>query len=352
LYPYGKAGGIQRQGATGEAVALYCDPLVTTDLDFSGFCNVGVNTVNFGWYFIRLDYVYIEGAFMRTWISVLIIFVAGFSQASDHQRSSMTTETLCSDSWYRLIEETVTTSDNQGHGPDVGSGEWKSVIEFKLGIRDKPNLPDHDSDAWCRHIDQTIREKYAALSEPNENLSESVMAVGPSYDCDKVKTNSIEEMICKDHDLSALDRKLSMIYSAAAKKATNQHPLVLKAEQRGWIKGRNDCWNRDDKRACVQDECQRRIAELQARYRLVKGNGPFRFICGENPANEVIVTFFQTDPPTLIAERGDSVSLMYLRPSGSGTKYQGRNETYWEHQGEASITWGYGASQMRCKKAP
>ena len=289
---------------------------------------------------------------MSRWIAVSIIFVTVCAQAGDDYRSSMAAETLCSDSWSQFIEEKIPTGDDQGHGPDVGSGEWKSVIEFKLGIRDKPGLPDRDSEAWCRHIDQIVRERYAASSENNGNLSGSVMATGPSYDCDKVEANSIEEMICKDNELSALDRKLSVIYSAAAKKATNEHPPVLKAEQRGWIKGRNECWKSNDKRACVQDEYQRRIAELQARYRLVHGNGPVRFICDENPANEVIVTFFQTDPPTLIAERGDSVSLMYLQPSGSGTKYQGRNETYWEHQGEASITWGYGAPQMRCKKAP
>jgi len=289
---------------------------------------------------------------MSRWIAVSIIFVAVCAQAGDDCRSSMAAETLCSDSWNQFIEEKIPTGDNQGHGPDVGSGEWKSVIEFKLGIRDKPNLPDRDSEAWCRYIGQILRERFAASSENNGDLSRSVMATGPSYDCDKVEANSIEEMICKDNDLAALDRKLSIIYSAAAKKATNEHPPVLKAEQRGWIKGRNECWKSHDKRACVQDEYQRRIAELQARYRLVQGNGPVRFICDENPANEVIVTFFQTDPPTLIAERGDSVSLMYLLPSGSGTKYQGRNETYWEHQGQASITWGYGAPQMRCKKAP
>lgn len=111
-------------------------------------------------------------------------------------------------------------------------------------------------------------------------------------------------------------------------------------------------WEADDKRTCVQDAYQLRIAELQDRYRLVQENGPFRFICDENPVNEVIVTFFKTEPPTLIAERGDSVSLMYLQPSGSGAKYQGRNETFWEHQAEASITWGYGAPQMHCTKAP
>ncbi len=75
------------------------------------------------------------------------------------------------------------------------------------------------------------------------------------------------------------------------------------------------------------------------------------FACNGSRANEIVVTYFQTDPPTLIAERGDSVSLMYLEPSGSGAKYQGRNETLWEHQGEALVTWGHGAPEMKCKKA-
>lgn len=243
-------------------------------------------------------------------------------------------------------------SDGKGHGPDVGADEWKSVIEFKLGIRGDPNLPDRDSEAWCRQIDQIVRERAPTLSQNDGVSNEPVIAAIPSFNCDKVEINSIEEIICKDAELSALDRKLSIIYSTAAKKATNDHPPVLKAEQRGWIKGRNECWKADDKRACIQDQYQLRIAELQARYRLVQGKGPFRFTCDENPANEVTVTFFQTEPPTLIAQRGDSVSIMYLQPSGSGAKYQGRNETFWEHQGEASITWGYGAPQMRCKKTP
>lgn len=180
----------------------------------------------------------------------------------------------------------------------------------------------------------------------------TAMAQGPSYACDKVEAGSTEEMICKDSGLSALDRKLSGVYAAASKKAANAHPPVLKAEQRGWGKGRNDCWKSDDKRRCVEDEYQRRIAELQASYRLVPGTGPIPYVCDGKPSNEIVATFFQTDPPTLIAERGDSVSLMYLQPSGSGAKYQGRNETFWEHHGEALITWGYGAPEMRCKKTP
>ena len=179
--------------------------------------------------------------------------------------------------------------------------------------------------------------------------SATATAQGPSYDCSKVESGSIEEMICQDKELSALDLELSGVYAEASVKAANEQPPMLKAEQRGWIKGRNDCWKSDDQRKCVQDEYQLRIAELQARYRLVPGNGPFTFVCG-SPGPEVIATFFQTKPPTLIAELGDSVALMYIQPSASGAKYQGRNETFWEHQGEALVIWGYGAPEMHCKK--
>ena len=174
---------------------------------------------------------------------------------------------------------------------------------------------------------------------------------GPSFDCSRVETGSIEALVCEDATLSALDRKMAEVYAAAAAKATNEHPPVLKAEQRGWIRGRNECWKSDDRRACVTDEYRRRIAELQARYRLLPATGPVTFTCDGNPAKEVVVTFFATDPPTLIAERGDSVSLMYGQPSASGSKYQGRNESFWEHQGEAAIVWGYGADAMQCRKA-
>jgi len=175
-------------------------------------------------------------------------------------------------------------------------------------------------------------------------------AASPAFDCAKAEAGSIEETICKDEKLATLDRQLAEVYAASSKKAVNEHPPVLKAEQRGWIKGRNDCWKSDDKRRCVEEAYVLRIAELQARYRLVPATGPIFYACDGDPRNAVIATFFQTDPPTLIAERGDQVSLMYLQPSGSGAKYQGRNESLWEHQGEALITWGYGSPEMHCKR--
>jgi uncharacterized protein len=282
---------------------------------------------------------------------MFLIVAAGCAEASNSGNPSPETGILCSDAWYRSIEEKVPTGDSHGHGPDIGSDEWKSVIEFKLGIRDTPNLPSRDSQTWCRYIDQMVRAR-GTSSTSGGPLGEATLAQGPSYPCDGVGAGSIEAMICEDQALSALDRQLSGVYTAASQEAAHEHPPRLKAEQRGWIKGRNECWKSDDKRGCVLDAYQRRIAELQARYRLVPGHGPVRFMCDGNPANEVVATFFQTAPPTLLAERGDRVSLMYIQPSGSGAKYQGRNETFWEHQGEALITWGYGAPEMRCKKIP
>lgn len=181
-------------------------------------------------------------------------------------------------------------------------------------------------------------------------LGGPVLADGPSYDCSLVEAGSIEALVCEDAGLSALDRRLAEVYREALKEAVDQYPPDLQVEQRGWIKGRDDCWKAADRRQCVEDAYVMRIAELQARYRLVPGKGPFVFSCDDDPANQVVVTFFSTDPPTLLAERGDSLSLMYLQPSASGTRYQGRNESFWEHQGEATVTWGYGAPEMRCVK--
>lgn len=203
--------------------------------------------------------------------------------------------------------------------------------------------------ADSRHLVRVSVAKSALLLLCHAPGVSAGLQAGPSFDCGGVKPGSIEEMICGDQDLSDLDRELAMVYTAASAKAQNEHPPVLKAEQRGWIKGRDDCWKASDQRVCVRDEYRSRIAELQARYALVKATGPVFYSCDGNPANEVVVTFYATDPPTLIAERGDQVSFMTREPSASGSKYAGRNESFWEHHGEATVVWGFEAPGMRCK---
>ena len=59
----------------------------------------------------------------------------------------------CTTDWYSVVEKQVSTGDGYGHGPDLGSGEWRSVVEYKLGIRGNPEVPSRGTDQWCDYID-------------------------------------------------------------------------------------------------------------------------------------------------------------------------------------------------------
>jgi hypothetical protein len=62
----------------------------------------------------------------------------------------------CSKVWYQQLESTLSTGDGMGHGPDIGSEEWQSVIEYKLGVRGQHNVPARSTEAWCIFIDQLM----------------------------------------------------------------------------------------------------------------------------------------------------------------------------------------------------
>ncbi|WP_210397846.1 hypothetical protein [Motiliproteus sediminis] len=67
----------------------------------------------------------------------------------------------CSPAWNQALEERVGSSDGRGHGPDVGSVEWRGVVEFKLGLRGLPGRPPLASDVWCEDIDRRVMRKDA-----------------------------------------------------------------------------------------------------------------------------------------------------------------------------------------------
>lgn len=199
------------------------------------------------------------------------------------------------------------------------------------------------------HADMRLPVVSAALVVAALPVALPVAAAGPSFDCGRAEAGSIETQVCASPELAALDRQLAEVYAAARAKAKNEHPPTLAAEQRGWIKGRNDCWKADDKPTCVRDAYRLRIAELQARYRLLPGRGPVFYVCDGQPANEVVATFFATDPPSAVVERGDRTSMMFLQPAASGARYAGGNGSLWEHQGQARVVWGHGAPEMTCR---
>jgi len=197
-----------------------------------------------------------------------------------------------------------------------------------------------------------------------------VHAQGPTFDCAKAQ-GEVEQLICKDAALAALDRKLDGVYKAATAKAQGQMLTTLRAEQRGWVSGRNECWKAKDAdnamyltaswtatsvRACVEAQYRIRTAELQALYQLVTPKKPVFFACQNNPANEVVATFFETDPPTARLERGDRTVTAYQVPAASGAKYEGQNVTFWNKGNEAAVSWMNPATgvteELQCKVRP
>lgn len=175
-------------------------------------------------------------------------------------------------------------------------------------------------------------------------------AQGPAFDCAKAQ-GEVQQLICSDAGLAALDRKLDGVYKAALAKARDDVPQFLRGEQRGWLKGRDECWKAKEGkyltaswqatsvRECTEGEYRIRISELQAKMRLVPEKGPVFFACENNPANELVATFFETDPPTARLERGDKTVTAWLVPAGSGSKYEGQNVEFQTKGNEATVTW-------------
>jgi uncharacterized protein len=175
---------------------------------------------------------------------------------------------------------------------------------------------------------------------------------GPSFSCDPPPESTVEKLICKDAPLAALDRKLADVYKAAGAKADGAAASTLTAMQRGWIKGRNDCWKDADVAACVTRSYQTRIAELQAGFRLIEPAGVARYGCPGTPPGEATATYFATDPPTAVVSFQDATQTMFAMPSGSGARYAIANSQLWEHQGVAMIRWKAAKRELRCPKKP
>jgi uncharacterized protein YecT (DUF1311 family) len=122
------------------------------------------------------------------------------------------------------LEACMAVMDKEGHGPDPGSAEWWAACERLRARRD-----------------------------------------APSFDCSKA-SSQVEELLCSDPELAALDVELARLYKAVSAQTTGQKLKTLRTYQRGWIKGRNDCWKAvgAGARACVEASYRDRIRELRS----------------------------------------------------------------------------------------
>lgn len=263
-----------------------------------------------------------------------LVLVAAWLLASlsgPAQAATAAASPACDAAWQREVQARL----GGDHGPDLGSAEWQAAVSHQLGLGAEPA---RGSTAWCARVHKALE---AARRAPVCRL--------------RIAPGSIEGLTCRRAGLATLDLRLAALYDQARQRAIREHPPRLAAEQRGWQRGRNDCWKAgegdDPRAACVDESYRRRILELQTRYRLVPVDFTARWRCDDG--SEVVVHGFNTtEPPSLVAERGDETSLMSQQPAASGARYVGRNESLWEHQGEARVVWGWQAPEIRCRKSP
>lgn len=184
-------------------------------------------------------------------------------------------------------------------------------------------------------------------AERTDHTGEAQVAVSPSFDCTAPRS-SAEELVCGDADLARLDLSLDSVFTMAVASTAGMADgsaaaAELRAVQRGWIKGRDECWKAEDLRRCVDDAYRRRTAELEAQFMLREGSSPVFWICGGNPADEFVTTFYDTDPPTARIERGDRTMVALLSPSASGSRYEGPfGAVFWTKGTEAQVEWPQG----------
>lgn len=151
---------------------------------------------------------------------------------------------------------------------------------------------------------------------------------GPSFDCAKAESEA-EKLVCGDAALAELDRKVAAAYGAALDAAggldagASEAVETLRAEQRGWIKGRDECWKAADPRDCVEFAYLSREGTLVAEWMLQEPTGTAAWACDGNPSNEVVTMFFDTTLPSVRFERGDSIDTGSLARTGSGARYEG-----------------------------
>lgn len=213
---------------------------------------------------------------------------------------------------------------------------------------------------WCRVSFDGVQGWVAARFLAEDSRGDTAPDK-PSFDCSR-SDGEAEGAICSDPVLAVLDRELARLYDLAVKGSSMSSDRLakLRASQRGWIKGRNDCWKSDTGlKTCVTNNYAQRIHELREGYanaRSADGQGmtigPLSLACEGFDAG-ISAVFVNSDEPLVSLKWRDQAIVLPRVRSASGAKYQsdvwpGGTATFWQ-KGENVRFTPPGGETLTCK---
>ncbi|MGH8485628.1 MAG: lysozyme inhibitor LprI family protein, partial [Pseudomonas sp.] len=142
---------------------------------------------------------------------------------------------------------------------------------------------------------------------------------GPSFSCEKAEGMALK--VCQSPQLSALDRDLAALYQRAMAQADSDSQKQLKATQRGWIKGRDECWKASDADACLLEQYQVRMVVLKIQSGTVQVPATVEFDCGDDSKPFTAVFYNELKPQGAVLTYGGDQTIVMAQPSASGSKY-------------------------------
>jgi uncharacterized protein len=86
-------------------------------------------------------------------------------------------------------------------------------------------------------------------------------AGNPSFDCDRAR-HPVEQMICADDELAALDVAVARAYASALARAPASEVKHIRTDQNAWRKALMRCGRESDGRACALSGYQERLREI------------------------------------------------------------------------------------------
>lgn len=192
-------------------------------------------------------------------------------------------------------------------------------------------------------------------------LAQPARAAAPSFDCAKA-ASAAEKMVCSDPKLAALDRETERLYRLASTDPSlpAAQAAQLRGTQRGWIKGRDECWKDNDKRACVASSYAERVHELRQGSKAARAAvagapslGPFPYHCA-GLDGLVGVTFMNAGGVAYLQWKDRGVGLIQAA-SGPGARYEGASFdgkwSFWIQDQVAQLTQP-GGKALACTREP